>query len=128
MSIAFWCVLAGGLMPLIWTGVAKFSGDRKLGPRDNLNPREWLEQCTGVQKRAHWAQLNAFEAFPLFAAGVIVAHLAGVAQARIDALALAWVALRLVYGLLYLADKGQARTLVWTAALLCVVALFVSAA
>lgn len=128
MSVAFWCVLAGGLMPLLWTGIAKFTGERKLGPKDNLNPRDWLERREGVQKRAHWAQLNAFEAFPLFAAAVIIAHLAGATAARIDLLAVLWVVLRLIYGILYLADKGQARTIVWSAALLCVIGLFVSAA
>ncbi len=128
MSIAFWCVLIGGLMPLIWTGVAKFTGDRKLGPRENLAPREFLEQRQGLQKRAHWAQLNAFEAFPLFAAGVIIAHLAGAPAARIDLLAVLWVVLRLVYGFCYLFDLGRTRSLVWAAALLCVVAMFVSAA
>lgn len=108
--------------------LAKFTGERKLGPKDNLNPRDWLERREGVQKRAHWAQLNAFEAFPLFAAAVIIAHLAGATAARIDLLAVLWVVLRLIYGILYLADKGQARTIVWSAALLCVIGLFVSAA
>ena len=69
MNIAFFCVLFGAVMPIMWTAVAKFSGAQKLGPKENRNPREWLEQQTGAQKRAHWAQQNAFEAFPGFAAG-----------------------------------------------------------
>ncbi len=49
MTIALWCVLAGGLMPLIWTATAKFTGDRKLTPRDNKNPRAFLAGATGRQ-------------------------------------------------------------------------------
>lgn len=124
MSIAYWCVLAGGLMPLIWTGLAKFTGSHKLGPAENKHPREFLETLEGRRKRAHWAQQNAFEAFPIFAAGVIVAQLSGGEQTTINALALSWVVLRLIYGVLYCLDWGLARTIVWTGALACAVALF----
>jgi uncharacterized MAPEG superfamily protein len=72
--------------------------------------------------------LNGFEAFPPFAAGVIVAHLAGASQPRIDALAAAFVALRVIYTLLYIHDKPTARSVVWFVALFCVLGLFVAAA
>lgn len=124
MTLAYWCVLIGGLMPILWTGIAKFTGSRRLGPVANKSPREFLETVEGHQKRAHWAQQNAFEAFPIFAAAVIVAHLTGGAQGTINLLAIAWVLLRLAYGFIYLADWGTARTVVWGAALACAVALF----
>lgn len=124
MTLAYWCVLIGGLMPILWTGIAKFTGSRRLGPAANKSPREFLETVEGHQKRAHWAQQNAFEAFPIFAAGVIVAQLTGGAQGTINLLAVAWVLLRLAYGFIYLADWGTARTVVWGAALACAVALF----
>jgi uncharacterized MAPEG superfamily protein len=123
MTTAYWCVLVASLMPLLWTAVAKFSGPGF----NNRAPREFQARLTGFRARAHWAHQNSFEAFPPFAAAVIIAHLAGVAQARIDLLALAFIALRLVYGLLYLADQALLRSIAWTAALGCVVALFVSA-
>ena len=34
---------------------------------DNSNPREFLDKLQGRAKRAHYAQLNSFEAFPAFA-------------------------------------------------------------
>ncbi|MEC9407843.1 MAG: MAPEG family protein [Abyssibacter sp.] len=128
MTIALWCVLAGGLMPLIWTATAKFTGDRKLTPRDNKNPRAFLAGATGRQARANNAQLNAFEAFPLFAAAVLTAEWLDATQSIVDGLALTWVGLRLAYGFIYLADWGPLRSLVWFAALLCPVALFIVAA
>ena len=77
MTLAFWCVLVTALMPYAFTGMAKFGKpdpDAPKTPRyDNHAPRAYLEQQTGRKLRAHWAQLNAFEAFPAFAAAVIIA-------------------------------------------------------
>ena len=82
----------------------------------------------GTRKRAHWAQLNAFEAFPLFAAAVIIAQLAGGAPHTIDMLALAFVVLRILHGIFYVTDKATLRSVVWFAAVGCDIALFVVAA
>lgn len=128
MTTAYWCVLIGGLMPILWTAIAKFGGGRKMSVNQNAAPREFLAGVSGIQKRADWAQQNSFEAFPVFAAAVIIAHLAGAGQARVDLLALGWIAARLAYGVCYLADWATLRSVVWTAALACVVALFFSAA
>lgn len=124
MTIAYWCVLAASVLPLVWTAVAKFSGPGF----DNHAPRLFQARLEGFRARAHWAHQNSFEAFPPFAAAVIIAHLAGVAQDRIDALALAFIALRVVYGLLYLADWALLRSVAWTAAFVCVIKLYTSAA
>jgi uncharacterized MAPEG superfamily protein len=90
----------------------------------NHNPREWLDQLQGWPKRAHWAQQNSFEAFPAFAAAVIIAQLAHGPQGKIDVLALSFIGLRLLYLLFYLADIAAARTLAWLGGMTCVVWLF----
>lgn len=123
MTIAFWCVLIGAVMPILWTGIAKFTG-RPMRPAENLAPRAFLETLDGYRKRAHWAQLNAFEAFPGFAAGVIIATMAGGPAATIDTLAVIWVLLRLAYGGFYLANIGLARSLVWGGAFATMIAIF----
>jgi uncharacterized MAPEG superfamily protein len=128
MTIAYWCVLIGAFMPLMWTATAKFGGAKKMTPAQNRAPREFLETVQGVQKRAHWAQQNSFEAFPAFAAAVIISHLAGNSQHTIDLLAMGWVAARVAYGICYLGDWGTLRSIVWGAGVACVVALFVTAA
>src|SRR3546814_10004956 len=51
---------------------------------DNAAPRDYFEQSTGWRKRAHWAQLNSFEAFPAFAAAVIIAQIAAGPNATAD--------------------------------------------
>lgn len=124
MTIANWCVLVAALMPFLWTGVAKFSGPGF----NNRRPRSFQDQLGGWRQRAHWAHQNSFEAFPVFAAGVLIAQQAGAAQGRIDQLALAFIALRVVYGVCYVGDWHIARSLVWALALACPVAMFFSAA
>ena len=124
MTIAYWCVLLAAGMPYLWILYAKAT-PAFVRQDYNKNPREYEEGLEGPRKRAYWAQLNAFEAFPPFAAGVIIAHLAGATQSTIDLLALAFLGLRFVHGLLYIADLDKLRSLVWFGALGCVVALFV---
>ncbi|HUP95506.1 MAG TPA: MAPEG family protein [Burkholderiales bacterium] len=127
MTLAFWMILVAALLPYIGTGYAKFAegGARTY---DNHAPRDGLETLPLRRRRAYWAQLNGFEAFPAFAAGVIVAQLAGASQVWIDTLASTFVALRFIYTLLYIHDQATARSIVWAAGLACVVGLYVSAA
>jgi uncharacterized MAPEG superfamily protein len=121
MTIPFWCVLIAGLMPIGAAGLAKIGG-RSF---DNANPRGWLAQQTGFRARANAAQLNSFEAFPLFAAAVIVAHLRGAPVATVSALAVAYLVARAVYVGLYLADLDKLRSLAWFVALVLACTIFV---
>jgi uncharacterized MAPEG superfamily protein len=58
-------------------------------------------------------------------AGLMVAWQRETAQATVDALALGFVGLRLVYVGLYLADLATLRSIVWTGSVLCAAAMFV---
>lgn len=120
MTIAYWCVFAAVLLPFVFTLIAK-SGGRY----NNFSPREFLEKQEGYHKRAHWVQLNSYEAFPPFAAAVIIAHLTTVSQNTIDMLAVGFIVARVLYGVAYLANTATLRSLVWGAGFACVIALFV---
>lgn len=126
MTLAYWCLLVALFLPYLFTGYAKFLGG--FGPKQNHNPREWLETLSGPRKRAHWAQLNSFEVTPAFAAALIVAHQLQAAQGTVDALAITFVVSRLVYGICYIADQATLRSLVWFVGMATIVALFVVAA
>lgn len=127
MHLAYWMILAAALLPYGSTLYFKLaSGGVKT--YDNSAPRAGVEDLPPPRRRAYWAQLNGFEAFPPFAASVIVAGLAGVSPFWIDALAAAFVVLRVIYTLLYIHDRPTARSLVWGAGLSCVIALFAAAA
>ena len=86
MTLAYACVLIAALLPYVWTMVAK-AGGKKF---DNRDPRQWLEKQENPRvRRADAAQKNAFEAFPAFAASVLMAQLAGIDAQRIGWLAAA---------------------------------------
>lgn len=122
MTIALWCVLAAAGVPYLFTLLAKSSP-----AFNNRRPRDYLESTSGWRKRAHWAQLNGFEAFPPFAAAVLVAHVVAGANASADQLALAFVGLRIAFGFCYVADLAWLRSLLWFGGVACVVGLFVIA-
>ena len=124
MTIAYWCVLIAGLLPYAATLTAKIGGERF----DNRAPREWLGAQAGYRRRANAAQLNSFEAFPLFAAAVVIAHTANATQSRVDALAIVFVVARLLYLAFYLADQSTLRSLAWFAGIGSAVAIFFQAA
>jgi uncharacterized MAPEG superfamily protein len=123
MTIAFWCVLIAGLLPYIAALTAK-AGARF----DNKNPRDWLAKQEGYRRRANAAQANAFEAFPLFAAAVIVAALVQAPQERVDLLAMSFVVARAAYFGFYLLDWAVPRSAAWFAGIGCAVAIFVAGA
>lgn len=125
LSTAYWCVLIAALLPYVWVALAKASVPRY----DNHDPRGWIARQDHPRlKRAYNAHLNALEAFAPFAAGVALAQLAGVAPDRIAMLAIAFVALRVLHGLAYVADLAWLRSLAWFGAIGCVVALLAQAA
>ncbi len=123
MTLAYWCVFASILMPTAFVLVAKLGG-MGYGFKQNHAPREFLESLEGFRKRAVWAQHNTFESIPAFMAAVIIAHQQGGDQAMIDGLAVAYIGLRIVYGILYMADLALLRSLVWTSAFVAVLAQF----
>jgi uncharacterized MAPEG superfamily protein len=127
MTTVKWCVLIACFLPMLTALIPKISSLRlsfKDGKYDNNSPRAWEAQLVGWQQRAIAAHANGFEALPLFIAGVLFAQMGPGDAARIDTLAIAFVGLRVVYVGLYLLNQGNLRTLVWSAAVACNVALF----
>lgn len=123
MHTALLCVLIAGLLPYLYTGIAKVAGPRY----DNRDVRGWQGRLAGLPYRAHAAHLNSFESFPLFAAAVLAALATGADATRVNLLAIGYVVLRLVYGVVYLMDLAALRSLVWFAALGCSIAIFACA-
>jgi uncharacterized MAPEG superfamily protein len=127
MTVAQLCLLVACALPIVCAGLAKSKGfgkRRRDGGFDNNQPREWLARLDGWQARANAAQANSWEALPIFIAGLFVAHQHQAAQGTVDALAVGFVAARLAYVGLYLADRASLRSLLWIAGLAACVALF----
>ena len=125
MSIPFWCVLISAL--LIYVArmpVAKAMKEQ--GGYNNHLPRQQQAQLTGFGARAVAAHQNCFEAFILFAVGVLIAHTTQTAGWLIDTLAIIFVITRIIYLLCYWGDLAWQRSLVWVVGLVCSLLLMIS--
>ncbi len=125
MAISLWCVFVALVAPYVLSVLAR-SGVTKA---DYVgDPRAFNETLTGWHRRAHLAQLNAFEAFPGFAAAVLTAQLTQVSQPRIDALAIAFIVFRILHSIFYITNRPNIRSLCWQMGMVCVVVLFICSA
>ena len=123
MQVADWMILAAAMLPYVMTVAAKSGGGI-----DNAHPRAGLEMLRGWRQRADWTQRNHFEAFPAFAAGVIVAELVHARQGAVDRLAGLFVLFRIAYSIAYVAGRPGLRSICWFGGLICVIALFCAGA
>ena len=127
MNVPFLCVaLAFILLYLTKIPVAVAMG-RSKGGYDNRHPRDQQAALQGWGRRALGAHQNAFEAFAPFAAAVIIAHLAGADPLWSARLALIFIAARLLYTVLYIADRASLRSSVWMIGTLSTAGLFLLA-
>jgi uncharacterized MAPEG superfamily protein len=124
MNLPTVSILVAGVMPWICAGIAK-AGQRNY---DNHNPREWLARQTGYRARANAAQANCFEAFPLYAVGVLMAMLADVEMDQVELCAGIFIVARVAYVASYLMDKDKIRSLAWLVGVVSTVALYVASA
>ncbi len=122
MTFAYWCVLIAGLLPYFSVVLAKWGRGY-----DNHNPRDWLARQEGRKKRAYHAHLNAFEAFPFFAAGVIIAQQCQSSQSIVDGLAGIFIVMRIVYLWCYISDWASLRSLIWMIGFASTIGLFIAA-
>jgi len=125
VSIAYWCIVVAAFLPYLWYGIAKAFAGRV----DNRDPRRDMAQVADDRaRRANSAQYNAFEAFAPFAAAVLMAQFAGVDATRVSQLAIAFIVLRVLHGVFYVANVHALRSLAWALGYVCVIWLMVLSA
>ncbi len=128
MTVPFWCLLVAALFPYPLAFLGGYFKTKQFGRVDNKNPRAQSAALEGVGARCVAAQQNAWEALPVFASGVFVAHLAGADPGRAALLSVVWVAARVLHAAFYLANLDLLRSLSFLVAIGCVIGLFVSSA
>lgn len=121
MTIADICILLALIVALASVMPAKFDGKKEY---DNAAPRDPEFYKSGVRARALWAQQNGFEALPFFAASVILAEMRMAPQGVVNGLAAAFIAVRIVYSVLYITDRPALRSGAWALGLACTLAIF----
>ena len=110
-------IIIACLLPYVFTVVAKMVGGFKR--EDNQNPREFLAKTTGFAARANAVQQNSFESLPLFIAAVLMAEYMVIPQVVVMMFGIAYIVLRIIYGICYLANWATLRSIVWMLSLLC---------
>jgi uncharacterized MAPEG superfamily protein len=121
MTIAELCLLGMVFLTLLVLAPGKYAGRREF---DNAYPRDPSFYTKGLRARSQGAHQNGLEAFPFFAAAVLLAEMHGAPQHTIDGLALAFLGARVAYAVAYLGDRPTLRSIIWSLALLCNVAIF----
>ena len=125
MAIHLWCIVAAWL--LVYASKLPLAvAMQRAGGYDNHHPRAQQAALTGWGARALAAHQNGFETFAPFAVAVLVAHLAGASTPVVDALAVTFVASRVVYVGCYVADLASLRSAVWTVGWLVTLGLFLA--
>jgi uncharacterized MAPEG superfamily protein len=118
--LAFTAILTASLwIPYV---IAQVSNNGPLKPQNYLDPTQRPLPPWG--KRADRAYLNAVEGFAPFAALVIVAQVAGKANATTAFWAMSFFWLRLAHAIIYLLGIPYLRTIVFTLGWVAIVGLF----
>ncbi|WP_122900471.1 MAPEG family protein [Acinetobacter sp. B51(2017)] len=121
ISGIIYLILIACLLPYVFAVIAKMAGGFRA--QDNQNPREFLSKTKGLAARAHAVQQNSFEGLPLFIAAILIAEYMVLPQSIVMTFGIAYVVLRIIYGLCYLANWATLRSIVWFMALSCPVLL-----
>jgi uncharacterized MAPEG superfamily protein len=113
MTIAEWCLFGAVILYLVTLAPVKALGHRDF---DNAAPRDPAFYEQPARKRALGAHVNGIEAFPFFAAAVLLAEFRQAPQPWIDGLAGAFLLTRLAFVFAYVGDRATLRTMLWNAA------------
>ncbi|MEZ4226058.1 MAG: MAPEG family protein [Polyangiaceae bacterium] len=123
MTIPFWCLAIGILLPYFWAPLSLPERKQRFGRADFHLPRVQAAALEGTGARAMGAHMNAFEALSVFGVSVVVAHLAGADPRWSAVLSVGWVVARLVHGIMYVTDRPSLRTPAFAMGMLCSVGL-----
>src|SRR5258708_12540815 len=110
MTVAEWCVFGTLMLYLLTIAPIKWLGFRQF---DNAHPRDPAFYDDRLRARALGAHLNGIEAFPFFAAAVLLAEFRGAPQNLINELAVLFLIVRIAYVLTYLGDRPPLRPSLW---------------
>jgi len=113
MTLAELCLLGMMLVIIASVAPAKIGGRRDY---DNANPRDPLFYSPGFRTRALGAHQNGYEAFPFFAAAVLLAEMRDVPQGMVDVVAVGFLLARCGYVVAYWTDRPTLRSIIWAVA------------
>jgi uncharacterized MAPEG superfamily protein len=121
MTIAEWCVFAIVLLYLLSIAPIKWLRFRRF---DNSRPRDPAFYEDPIAARSLGAHQNGIEAFPFFAAAILLAEFRACPQRLVDELAVLFVIVRIAYVFTYLGDRPTLRSILWSLGFAINIAIF----
>ena len=121
MTVAEWCVFGTLMLYLLTIASAKWISYRKF---DNSRPRDPAFYDEPIRARALGAHQNGIEAFPFFAAAVLLAEFRLAPQHYIDELAVLFLIVRIAYVFTYLGNRPTLRSILWSLGFAINIAIF----
>jgi uncharacterized MAPEG superfamily protein len=121
MTVAEWCVFAIVALYLLTIVAVKRLGARQY---DNAVPRDRAFYQDAIRARALGAHQNGIEAFPFFAAAVLLAEFRTAPQNLINELAVLFLIVRIAYVLTYIGNRPRLRSILWNLGFTINIAIF----
>lgn len=121
MTIAEWCVFGTLMLSLLTIASVKWAGFRRF---DNARPRDPDFYDDPIRSRALGAHQNGNEAFPFFAAAVLLAEFRLGPLRLIDELAVLFLIVRIAYVLTYIGNRPTLRSILWAIGFAINIAIF----
>jgi uncharacterized MAPEG superfamily protein len=121
MTVAEWCVFGALMLYLLTIASIKWIGFRRF---DNARPRDPSFYDDPIAVRALGAHQNGIEAFPFFAAAVLLAEFRVCPQRLIDELAILFLIVRIAYVFTYLGNRPTLRSILWSIGFAINIAIF----
>lgn len=121
MTVAEYCIFGAvalyllTIVPVKWLSYSKY---------DNARPRDPAFYEDAIRARALGAHLNGIEAFPFFAAAVLLAEFKLGPLRLIDELAVLFLIVRIAYVFTYLGNRPRLRSILWNIGFTINVAIF----
>ena len=117
MSVDLTMLVWAVVLTLVQMLVASSGATLQVGLPKLAGNREGMTECEGWVGRAQRAHRNMLENLPLFAAAVLVAAVAGKADATTALGAQIFLSARALYAVVYLVGIHWLRTVVWGASI-----------
>lgn len=116
-AVFLYCIAAAVVLvylPFVLVGYARV----QVG-YDIAAPRTMFDKLPPYAQRAFWAHQNSFEAIAIFAPAALMAYVTGVNSSLGVGSAIAFVVVRFLYSVFYIANIPLARSLMFAIASLC---------
>jgi uncharacterized MAPEG superfamily protein len=121
MTVAEWCVFGTVVLYLLTIMPVKWIGFRSY---DNAKPRDPAFYDAPLRARALGAHQNGIEAFPFFAAAVLLAEFRAAPQNLINELAVLFLIVRVAYVFTYIGGRPRLRSILWNVGFVINVGIF----